>query len=73
VVNVYFKPTKSFYNIVPKEFSLWTPENKIAHYDVRAKNILAYALTLDEFYRVFVCFSGKEMWDLLEVNHKGIK
>jgi len=26
---------------------------------------------LDEFYRVFVCESAKEMWDVLEVTHEG--
>ena len=41
---------------VPKEFSWWTPdENKRAHYDARAKNIISSTLTLDEFYRDLVC------------------
>jgi len=56
----------------PKEFSLWTlDENKCALYDVRAKHIISFALTLDEFYRVPICQSAKEMWDALEVTHEG--
>ena len=73
VVNGPFKPIKVVEGkSVPKEFSQWTlDENKRAHYDVRAKNIISSALTLDEFYRVSVCESAKEMWDVLEVTHEG--
>jgi len=73
VVNGPFKPIKIVDGeTFPKEFSQWTPdENKRAHYDVRAKNIISSALTLDEFYRVSVCESAKEMWDVLEVTHEG--
>ena len=73
VVNGPFKPIKIVDGeTFPKEFSQWTPdENMRAHYDVRAKNIISYALTLDEFYRVSVCESAKEMWDVLEVTHEG--
>jgi len=73
VVNGPFKPIKIVEGeTFPKEFSQWTPdENKRAHYDVRAKNIISSALTLDEFYRVSVCESAKEMWDILEVTHEG--
>jgi len=73
VVNGPFKPIKIVDGeTFPKEFSQWTPdENKRAHYDVRAKNIISSALTLDEFYRVSVCESAKEMWDILEVTHEG--
>ena len=62
-VNGPFKPIKIVEGkIVPQEFSQWTlDENKRAHYDVRAKNIIFSALTLDEFYRVSVCESAKEM------------
>jgi len=74
VVNGPFQPTKIVEGkFVSKEFSLWTPdENKRAYYDVKAKNIISSALTLDEFYKVFVCASTKEMWVVLEVTHKGI-
>ena len=73
MVNGPFKPIKIVEGeAIPKEFSQWTPdENKRAHYDVRAKNIISSTLTLDEFYRVFVCESTKEMWDVLEITHEG--
>jgi len=63
VVNGPFKPIKIVEGkIVLIEFSQLTlDENKRAHYDVRAKNIISSALTLDEFYRVSVCESAKEM------------
>jgi len=72
MVNGPFQPIKVVEGKnVPKEFSQWTTdENKRAHYDVRAKNIISFALTLDEFYRVSVYESAKEMWDVLEVTHE---
>ena len=50
VVNGPFKPIKIVeWKTVLKEFSQWTlDENKRAHYDVRAKNIISSALTLDD-------------------------
>jgi len=73
VVNGPFQPIKVVEGkIVLKEFSQWTlDENKRTRYDVRAKNIISSTLTLDEFYRVSVCESTKEMWDVLEVTHEG--
>jgi len=73
VVNGPFIPMKIVNDkTIPKEFSLWTPdENKRAHYDVRDKNIISSTITLDEFYKVLVCKSTKEMWDVLEVTHEG--
>ena len=56
----------------PKPFLQWTmEENRRAQYDVRAKNIISYALTLDEFYRISVCTSAQEMWEILRVTHEG--
>lgn len=41
---------------MPKEFSQWTPiENKRAHYDIRAKNIISSTLTPNEFYKLKKC------------------
>ena len=73
VVNGPFKSIKIVEGrTILKEFSQWTlDENKRAHCDVRAKNIISSALTLDEFYWVSVCESAKEMWDVLEVTHEG--
>jgi len=73
IVNGPFIPTKIVEGkTMPKDFLSWTSdENKRAHYDVRAKNIISSALTLDEFYMVLICQSAKEMWDALEVTHEG--
>ncbi|XP_027927440.1 uncharacterized protein LOC114184329 [Vigna unguiculata] len=73
IVNGPFIPTKIVEGkTMAKDFLSWTlDENKRAHYDVRAKNIISYALTLDEFYRVSICQSAKEMWDVLKVTHEG--
>lgn len=74
IVNGLFQPTKIVDGrVIPKQFSLWTPdENKKAHYDVMAKNIISSVLTLDDFYSVFVCESTKKMCDILEVTHKAM-
>jgi len=51
----------------PKSFAQWTvDENRRAQYDVKARNIILSALTLDEFYRIFVCTSACEMWKSFE-------
>ena len=73
MVNGPFKPIKIVEGEnFPKEFSQWTfDENKRAHYDVKAKNIIYSTLKLDEFYRISMCESAKEMWDVLEVTHEG--
>ena len=56
-----------------KPFTEWTTdENRRAQYDVKARNIMASALTIDEFFRISQCKSAKEMWDVLEVTHEGI-
>ena len=50
----------------PNLFSQWTTdENRRAQYDVKARNIISSALTLDEFYRISVCTSAQEMWEIL--------
>ncbi|WVZ15722.1 hypothetical protein V8G54_013288 [Vigna mungo] len=55
-----------------KNFSEWSQEeNRQAQYDVKARNIIASALTIDEFFRISQCKSAKEMWDILEVIHEG--
>jgi len=41
--------------------------------DVKARNIIAYTLTLDEFYKISICKNAKEIWEVLEVTHKDIK
>ncbi|XP_068486987.1 uncharacterized protein [Phaseolus vulgaris] len=57
---------------VDKPSSEWTEaENKKAKFDWIAKNIITFALSCDEFFRVSQCSSTKDMWDILEVTHEG--
>ncbi|XP_068466087.1 uncharacterized protein [Phaseolus vulgaris] len=57
---------------VEKPWSQWTEtEGKKVQYDCIAGNIITFALSSDEFYRVSQCSSTKEMWDILEVTHEG--
>lgn len=54
-----------------KDFNSWTPEeNRCAQYNIRVKNILASALTFDEFYCASECVDAKEIWEILEVTHE---
>ncbi|XP_068497702.1 uncharacterized protein [Phaseolus vulgaris] len=47
---------------VKKPRSKWSEsERKKAQYDSIAKNIISYALTMDEFFRISQCNSAKEM------------
>ncbi|XP_027932802.1 uncharacterized protein LOC114188414 [Vigna unguiculata] len=73
ILNGPFVPTITVNNLQePKPFSQWTAEeNRRAQYDVRARNIISFALTLDEFYRISVCTSAQEMWEILRVTHEG--
>ena len=55
-----------------KPWTEWTDEERRkAQYDCNAKNIITSSLNMDEFFRVSQCKSAKEMWDVLEVSHKG--
>ena len=73
ILNGPFVPTIIVNNLQePKPFSQWNAkENRRAQYDVRARNIISSALTLDEFYRILVCTSAQEMWEILRVTHEG--
>ena len=73
ILNGPFVPTITVNNLQePKPFSQWTTEeNRRPHYDVRARNIISSTLTLDEFYRISVCTSAQEMWEILRVTHEG--
>jgi len=52
----------------PKPFSEWiVDENRRAQYNVKARNIISSALTLDEFYKIQVCTSARDMWEILRV------
>ena len=57
---------------IEKPWSQWTDaKNKRAKFDCNAKSIITSALNSNEFFRVSQCRSSKEMWDTLEVTHKG--
>jgi len=57
---------------IEKLLSQWTEiESKRAQFDFIARNIITFALNSDEFFRVSQCASTKEIWDTLEVTHKG--
>ncbi|XP_068504362.1 uncharacterized protein [Phaseolus vulgaris] len=58
--------------LVDKPSSEWTgAKSKKVKFDWIAKNIITYALSYNEFFRVSQCSSTKEMWDILEVTHEG--
>jgi len=57
---------------VDKPPSEWTEaDSKKAKFDWIAKNIITFALSCDEFFRVSQCNYVKEMWDIIEVRHEG--
>ncbi|PIN22109.1 hypothetical protein CDL12_05199 [Handroanthus impetiginosus] len=52
---------------IPKE------EKRAMSIDAKAKDILACALTRQEYNRVCNCETAKQMWDMLQITHEGIK
>ena len=51
----------------------WDELNKrMAQPNARAINILYYTLNVNEFYRISICISIKEIYDRLEVIHEDI-
>jgi len=46
-------------------------KSRRAQYNVRARNIILSTLTLDEFYKIFVCTSAREMLEILILTHEG--
>jgi len=73
VLNGPFVPVKVVNEVQePKSFAQWiADENRRAQYDVKARNIISFALTLDEFYRISVCTNAREIWEILRVTHEG--
>jgi len=55
---------------VKKPWSEWNETERKKALSL-AKNIITSALNMDEFFRVSQCNSAKEMWEVLEVTHKG--
>jgi len=46
-------------------------ERRRVQYNLKAKNIITYALGMNEYFRVSNCKNVKEMWDTLQVTHEG--
>ncbi|RZC25285.1 hypothetical protein D0Y65_004113 [Glycine soja] len=46
-------------------------ERRLVQYNLKAKNIITFALGIDEYFRVSNCKSVKDMWDTLQVTHEG--
>jgi len=46
-------------------------ERKMVQYNLKAKNIITYALGMDEYFRVSNCKNAKEIWDTLQVTYEG--
>ncbi|WVZ00453.1 hypothetical protein V8G54_026522 [Vigna mungo] len=56
----------------PKPRVQWTAEEKKRFQnDVKARNIISSALTVDEFYRISICKTAQEIWEVLRVTHEG--
>uniref|UniRef100_A0A151UIR1 UBN2 domain-containing protein n=1 Tax=Cajanus cajan TaxID=3821 RepID=A0A151UIR1_CAJCA len=69
----YIPMKKDGDEIKEKHWSEWSDEEKKrAQHDKRAKKIITFALSIDEFFRISQCISAKEMWDTLQVTHEGI-
>jgi len=50
----------------------WTEdERRLVQYNLKAKNIITFALGMDEYFRVSNCRSAKDMWHTLQVTHEG--
>jgi len=57
---------------IEKSREEWSEEEKrLVQYNLKAKNIIISALGMDEYFRVSNCKSAKDMWDTLQVTHKG--
>ena len=46
-------------------------EKRLVQYNLKAKNIITYALGIDEYFRVSNYKSAKDMWDTLQVTYVG--
>ena len=46
-------------------------EKKLVHYNLKAKNIITFALKMNDYFRLSNCKNAKEMWDTLQVTHEG--
>ncbi|XP_073219676.1 uncharacterized protein [Cicer arietinum] len=57
---------------IKKPRSDWSNDDKKrVGYNAKAKNIITFSLSADEFFRVSNCKTAKEMWDTLQETHEG--
>ena len=57
---------------IQKPREQWSKEEKrLVQYNLKAKNIITSTLGMDDYFRVSNCKSAKDMWDTLQVTHKG--
>jgi len=57
---------------IQKPREQWSKEEKrLVQYNLKAKNIITSALGMDKYFRVSNYKSAKDMWDTLQVTHKG--
>ncbi|XP_073224793.1 uncharacterized protein [Cicer arietinum] len=59
-------------SLIKKPRSDWSVDDKKrVGYNAKAKNIITFTLSADEFFRVSNCKTAKEMWDTLQETHEG--
>ena len=46
-------------------------EKKLVQSNLKAKNIITFALKMNDYFRLSNCKNAKEMWDTLQVTHEG--
>ncbi|XP_073224882.1 uncharacterized protein [Cicer arietinum] len=57
---------------IQKPRSDWSEDDKKkVGYNTKAKKIITFVLSADEFFRVSNCKTAKEMWDTLQQTHEG--
>nr|KYP41673.1 hypothetical protein KK1_036956 [Cajanus cajan] len=50
----------------------WSDDDRRkVQYNLKAKNIITYALGINEYFRISNCKNAKEMWDTLKITHEG--
>jgi len=53
----------------PKEFN--AEDFRMIENNAKAKKLLYFGLSPDEYTHIFECESAKEIWDVLQVAHEG--
>ena len=71
--NGWTPPTVIANNITSlKPVSAWTEDDyKMSNFNSRGLSAISGAVTPDEFHRIMMCTTSKEVWDLLKLTHEG--